>query len=341
MEENERVLQDGGRPATGRPVLLGMTKASLSTESFISAASFQETTRVLTEASISGKVDYLRGLKENVTMGRLAPHGGAWNRRNRGPCRADLQVRRGAGLQPCRPARLKPCPTGAVGHSWVPPFRAGRYQGRRDQRWSCRPFSVRQMDDSGKRRRPAAPSEGSHFRSRIAWCGSLSRAGRRARGRPMSPQARSWTGAVAHGRSTASRCTTSSSQGRRSGRLTASRRSCAQRPCGHDRRTVAARVAPGVTLDAARRELQGISAQLAAEQPASNAGWTAGVEPLAGADARAARFGLLALMGAVTGVLLIAAASGILAARQGREGGAAARRIGSTDLALMRPIVLL
>jgi len=96
-----------------------------------------------------------------------------------------------------------------------------------------------------------------------------------------------------------------------------------------------------VTLDAARRELQGISAQLAAEQPASNAGWTAGVEPLAGADARAARFGLLALMGAVTGVLLIAAASGILAARQGREGGAEARRIGSTDLALMRPIVLL
>jgi len=75
MEENERVLQDGGRPATGRPVLLGITKASLSTESFISAASFQETTRVLTEASISGKVDYLRGLKENVTMGRLIPAG--------------------------------------------------------------------------------------------------------------------------------------------------------------------------------------------------------------------------------------------------------------------------
>jgi DNA-directed RNA polymerase subunit beta' len=75
MEENERVLQDGGRPATGRPVLLGITKASLSTESFISAASFQETTRVLTEASISGKVDFLRGLKENVTMGRLIPAG--------------------------------------------------------------------------------------------------------------------------------------------------------------------------------------------------------------------------------------------------------------------------
>ena len=75
LEENERVLSDGGRPATGRPLLLGITKASLSTDSFISAASFQETTRVLTEASISGRVDYLRGLKENVTMGRLIPAG--------------------------------------------------------------------------------------------------------------------------------------------------------------------------------------------------------------------------------------------------------------------------
>ena len=75
MEENERVMKDSGRPATGRPLLLGITKASLSTESFISAASFQETTRVLTEASISGRVDNLRGLKENVTMGRLIPAG--------------------------------------------------------------------------------------------------------------------------------------------------------------------------------------------------------------------------------------------------------------------------
>jgi DNA-directed RNA polymerase subunit beta' len=73
--ENERVLASGGAPARGRPLLLGITKASLSTDSFISAASFQETTRVLTEASISGKVDYLRGLKENVIMGRLIPAG--------------------------------------------------------------------------------------------------------------------------------------------------------------------------------------------------------------------------------------------------------------------------
>ncbi|MGH8322581.1 MAG: DNA-directed RNA polymerase subunit beta', partial [Steroidobacteraceae bacterium] len=74
-EENDHVIHDGNRPATGRPLLLGITKASLSTDSFISAASFQETTRVLTEAAISGKVDYLRGLKENVIMGRLIPAG--------------------------------------------------------------------------------------------------------------------------------------------------------------------------------------------------------------------------------------------------------------------------
>ncbi len=74
-EENMRTVEQGGNPATGKPVLLGITKASLSTDSFISAASFQETTRVLTEAAINGKVDYLRGLKENVIMGRLIPAG--------------------------------------------------------------------------------------------------------------------------------------------------------------------------------------------------------------------------------------------------------------------------
>src|SRR6516164_8794284 len=74
-EENDRIIAQGGRPATGRPLLLGITKASLSTDSFISAASFQETTRVLTEAAVAGKVDYLRGLKENVIMGRLIPAG--------------------------------------------------------------------------------------------------------------------------------------------------------------------------------------------------------------------------------------------------------------------------
>ena len=72
---NQRVVETGGVPATGEPMLLGITKASLSTESFISAASFQETTRVLTEAAIQGKIDFLRGLKENVIMGRLIPAG--------------------------------------------------------------------------------------------------------------------------------------------------------------------------------------------------------------------------------------------------------------------------
>ena len=75
LEENEKVCAEGGEPATWSPVLLGITKASLATESFISAASFQETTRVLTEASVNGKIDELRGLKENVIVGRLIPSG--------------------------------------------------------------------------------------------------------------------------------------------------------------------------------------------------------------------------------------------------------------------------
>jgi DNA-directed RNA polymerase subunit beta' len=74
-EENDKVLARGGRPATGEPVLLGITKASLQTRSFISAASFQETTRVLTEAAVQGKRDKLVGLKENVIVGRLIPAG--------------------------------------------------------------------------------------------------------------------------------------------------------------------------------------------------------------------------------------------------------------------------
>jgi DNA-directed RNA polymerase subunit beta' len=75
MQENQRVVSDGGKPASYEPLLLGITKASLSTDSFISAASFQETTKVLTEAAVSGRVDQLRGLKENVIMGRLIPAG--------------------------------------------------------------------------------------------------------------------------------------------------------------------------------------------------------------------------------------------------------------------------
>jgi len=75
FEANAKAREEGREEATYEPLLLGITKASLSTESFISAASFQETTKVLTEASINSKVDYLRGLKENVIMGRLIPAG--------------------------------------------------------------------------------------------------------------------------------------------------------------------------------------------------------------------------------------------------------------------------
>jgi len=74
-EANDLIVQEGGRPAVAEPLLLGITKASLSTESFISAASFQETTKVLSDASVAGKIDYLKGLKENVIMGRLIPAG--------------------------------------------------------------------------------------------------------------------------------------------------------------------------------------------------------------------------------------------------------------------------
>jgi DNA-directed RNA polymerase subunit beta' len=74
-ELNDQLVADGKKPATANPVLLGITKASLQTRSFISAASFQETTRVLTEAAVSGKADLLEGLKENVIVGRLIPAG--------------------------------------------------------------------------------------------------------------------------------------------------------------------------------------------------------------------------------------------------------------------------
>ena len=78
--ENERVVEKGGKPAEASPVLLGITKASLETDSFLSAASFQDTTRVLTEAATLGKVDCLRGFKENVIMGHLIPAGTGFKR---------------------------------------------------------------------------------------------------------------------------------------------------------------------------------------------------------------------------------------------------------------------
>ena len=80
QQENDKAKEAGGKPAVGMPLLLGITKASLSIDSFISAASFQETTRVLTEAAVSGKIDHLRGLKENVIMGRMIPAGTGYRR---------------------------------------------------------------------------------------------------------------------------------------------------------------------------------------------------------------------------------------------------------------------
>jgi DNA-directed RNA polymerase subunit beta' len=74
-EENHKVIREGGQPAVARPLLLGITRASLNIDSFISAASFQETTRVLTNASIAGSIDFLHGLKENVIIGHLIPAG--------------------------------------------------------------------------------------------------------------------------------------------------------------------------------------------------------------------------------------------------------------------------
>ena len=75
MDANDVIAEKGGKPAEGEPILLGITKASLETDSFISAASFQETTRVLTNAATLGKIDDLKGFKENVIMGHLIPAG--------------------------------------------------------------------------------------------------------------------------------------------------------------------------------------------------------------------------------------------------------------------------
>ena len=82
-DENERVDKMGGKAAEASPVLLGITKASLETDSFLSAASFQDTTRVLTEASTRSRVDYLRGFKENVIMGHIIPAGTGFDRHRR------------------------------------------------------------------------------------------------------------------------------------------------------------------------------------------------------------------------------------------------------------------
>jgi DNA-directed RNA polymerase subunit beta' len=115
-DENVRVQGDGGQPAVAEPLLLGITKASLSTDSFISAASFQETTKVLTEASINGKVDHLLGLKENVIMGRLIPAGTGL------PQLADLEVEAEDMLEGPSPDLLWEMPAAAEA---APPMEVG------------------------------------------------------------------------------------------------------------------------------------------------------------------------------------------------------------------------
>jgi len=99
LDENEKAKAEGGKPATCEPMLLGITKASLSTESFISAASFQETTKVLTEAAISAKVDKLRGLKENVIMGRLIPAGTGFAQKMEAEAAPDQVFVEGKGIR--------------------------------------------------------------------------------------------------------------------------------------------------------------------------------------------------------------------------------------------------
>ncbi|HKG99032.1 MAG TPA: hypothetical protein VKA97_14520, partial [Pyrinomonadaceae bacterium] len=117
QDENERIRQEDGEVAQAEPLLLGITKASLSTDSFISAASFQETTRVLTEAAISGRVDYLRGLKENVIMGRLIPAGtGMEYYRN-------VDIDRDETVDQARERELDEFPDIVGGHDMVVPVR--------------------------------------------------------------------------------------------------------------------------------------------------------------------------------------------------------------------------
>jgi DNA-directed RNA polymerase subunit beta' len=103
-EENERVEKMGGKPAEASPVLLGITKASLETDSFLSAASFQDTTRVLTEAATRSRVDSLRGFKENVIMGHIIPAGTGFDRHRKARLKPLVEIE--DKPEPAEPAEL-------------------------------------------------------------------------------------------------------------------------------------------------------------------------------------------------------------------------------------------
>jgi len=112
-EVNRAVVNEGGTPASGRPVLMGITKASLATESWLSAASFQETTRVLTDAAIHAKSDSLLGLKENVIIGKLIPAG------------TGMPVYRDIRVEPTEDARSSAYPPAAYSGGEAYPFGQG------------------------------------------------------------------------------------------------------------------------------------------------------------------------------------------------------------------------
>jgi DNA-directed RNA polymerase subunit beta' len=123
-------LEEGKQPAEGRTELMGITKASLATDSWLSAASFQETTRVLTDAAIFGKSDYMRGLKENVIIGKLIPAGtGA----------TDYQV-----LQPSLPGA-----TTVASLGWEMPAREEQWMPDDPAQWLRSVGSTRPIDDEG------------------------------------------------------------------------------------------------------------------------------------------------------------------------------------------------
>ncbi len=147
-EINARLAEEGKKPAVGVPVLLGITKASLQTRSFISAASFQETTRVLTEAAVNGKADTLMGLKENVIVGRLIPAGtGQMMSRIR-----EIATRRDDLILARRRRRRTP-PTPTSRPSCPPPSkRASRSIGREAGAAGRRPFSLVQCNRREKPR---------------------------------------------------------------------------------------------------------------------------------------------------------------------------------------------